>query len=72
MKQITAIIDNANQVLTCAKDADDHVGAQSNVAVAIANDQIAMVPASNEIEAKYDLTDVTRIDAKGGLVIVLA
>ncbi|UVK41827.1 imidazolonepropionase [Mesorhizobium sp. AR07] len=69
MARITAVIDNAGQVLTCAADASDLVGARTNTMVAISDDKIAAVGAKAEIAAAYDLSNAERIDAGGGLVM---
>lgn len=69
MAQITALIENAGQVLTCAKDAPDLVGARTNTVVAIADDVIATVGTPEEIAATHDLSAARRIDAGGGLVM---
>jgi imidazolonepropionase len=69
MARITALIENASQVLTCACDAPDLVGAQDNAAVAISGNAIAAVGTSQEIAKSHDLSAARRIDAKGGLVM---
>lgn len=69
MARITALIENAGQVLTCAADAPDLVGVRTNTAVAISDDVIAAVGAVAEIAAAHDIGDAECIDAKGGLVM---
>ncbi len=69
MAGITAIIENAGQVLTCVPDAPDLVGAQKNTVVAIAGNAIAAVGTPDEIAAAHDLSGADRIDARGGLVM---
>ena len=43
MAKITALVENAGQVLTCAADAPDLVGARTNTVVAISGNAIAAV-----------------------------
>ncbi|MGB3832978.1 MAG: imidazolonepropionase [Mesorhizobium sp.] len=69
MGKITALIENAGQVLTCASDAPDLVGARANTAVAISGSAIAAVGTASEIAAAHDLGSAERIDAGGGLVM---
>ncbi|HMM63868.1 MAG TPA: imidazolonepropionase [Mesorhizobium sp.] len=69
MGKITALIENAGQVLTCASDAPDLVGARANTAVAISGSAIAAVGTLSEIAAAHDLSSAERIDAGGGLVM---
>lgn len=69
MARITALIENAGQVLTCAADAHDLVGAGTNTAVAISGDAIAAIGTPAEIAAAHDLGAAERIDAQGGLVM---
>ncbi|MGO4563063.1 hypothetical protein [Mesorhizobium sp. 2RAF21] len=69
MDKITALIVNAGQVLTCASDAPDLVGARADTAVAISGNAIAAVGTLSEIAAAHDLTGAERIDAGGGLVM---
>ena len=69
MARITALIENAGQVLTCARDAADLVGARTNTVVAISGDTIAAVGTIDEITAAHDIGGVERIDAKGGMVM---
>ena len=69
MGKITALIENAGQVLTCASDAPDLVGARANTAVAISGSAIAGVGTLSEIAAAHDLSSAERIDAGGGLVM---
>ena len=69
MARITALIENAGQVLTCAADAPDLVGARSNTVVAIADDAIAAIGTAAQIAAAHDLGSAERIDAQGGLVM---
>jgi len=69
MARITALIENAGQVLTCAPDAPDLVGARINAAVAISGDAIAAVGTPAEIAAAHDLSAAVRIDAQGGLAM---
>lgn len=69
MAKITALVENAGQVLTCAADAPDLVGARTNTVVAISGNAIAAVGTPAEIAAVHDLTGVARIDAQGGLVM---
>lgn len=69
MAKITALIENAGQVLTCAQDAGDLVGACENQVVAISGDTIAAVGPQDEIAAAHDLSGARRIDAGGGLVM---
>jgi len=69
MAGITAIIENAGQVLTCVPDAPDLVGAQKNTVGAIAGNAIAAVGTPDEIAAAHDLSGADRIDARGGLVM---
>ena len=69
MARITALIENAGQVLTCAANAPDLVGARSNTVVAIADDAIAAIGTAAQIAAAHDLGAAERIDAQGGLVM---
>ncbi len=69
MGKITALIENAGQVLTCASDAPDLVGARANTVVAISGNAIAAVGTPSEIAAAHDLSSAERIDAGGGLVM---
>lgn len=69
MGPITAVIENAAQVLTCAADAPDLVGAHTGVAVALAGERIAAVAPPAELAARFDLSAATRIDAGGRLVM---
>lgn len=69
MDKITALIENAGQVLTCASDAPDLVGARANTVVAISGNAIAAVGTPSEIAAAHDLSSAERIDAGGGLVM---
>lgn len=69
MGKITALIENAGQVLTCAADAPDLVGASTNTVVAISGDEIAAIGTPTEIAASHDLSLAERIDARGGLVM---
>ena len=69
MARITALVENAGQVLTCAPDAPDLVGARTNTVVAVAGDAIAAIGAPDDIAAAHDLAGARRIDARGGLVM---
>jgi imidazolonepropionase len=69
MARITALIENAGQVLTCAPGAPDLVGARSGCLVAIAGDTIAALGTEAELAAAHDLGGAQRIDARGGLVM---
>lgn len=69
MGKITTLIENAGQVLTCAADAPDLVGASTNTVVAISGDEIAAIGTPTEIAASHDLSLAERIDARGGLVM---
>ncbi|MCC7321376.1 MAG: imidazolonepropionase [Rubellimicrobium sp.] len=69
MARITALIENAAQVLTCAEGEPDLVGARANTMVAVAGSAIAAVGTLAEIAATHDLTGAERIDAGGGLVM---
>lgn len=69
MGKITALIENAGQVLTCAADASDLVGARTNTMVAISGEAIAAVGSLSEIAAAHDLGGADHIDAGGGLVM---
>ncbi|MGB3539261.1 MAG: imidazolonepropionase [Mesorhizobium sp.] len=69
MGKITALIENAGQVLTCAADAPDLVGARTNTVVAISGTGIAAIGTPAEIAAGHDLSSAERIDAHGGLVM---
>lgn len=69
MAKITALIENAGQVLTCAPDAPDLVGARTNTVVAIAGDAIAAIGSPDDIATVHDLSEAERIDAAGGLVM---
>ncbi|WP_347312831.1 imidazolonepropionase [Defluviimonas sp. SAOS-178_SWC] len=69
MTRITTLIENAGQVLTCAPDAADLVGALKNTVVAISGNAIAAIGSPEEIAAAHDLSAAERIDAKGGLVM---
>lgn len=66
---LTAIVDNAAQVLTCAAAAADRIGLTPGAAVAIAGNRIAAVGPRAAIEASHDLAGVRRIDARGGIVL---
>jgi imidazolonepropionase len=69
MGKITALIENAGQVLTCASDAPDLVGARADTVVAIGGNAIAAVGTLAEVAAAHDLDGAERIDAGGGLVM---
>lgn len=69
MTRITTLIENAGQVLTCAADAPDLVGASTNSVVALAGATIAAVGPAAEVAAAHDLDGAERIDAGGGLVM---
>ncbi|MCA8868925.1 MAG: imidazolonepropionase [Rhodobacteraceae bacterium] len=69
MAKITALIENTGQVLTCARDAADLVGAQKNVVVAISGDTIAAIGTPAEIAAAHDLSGAKRVNAMGGMVM---
>lgn len=69
MSKITALIENAAQVLTCADDAPDLVGARTNTAVAVSGNAIAAIGSLSEIASAHDLAGAERIDADGGLVM---
>jgi len=69
MTKISALIENAGQVLTCALDAPDLVGASTNTVVAISGNAIATVGTLAEISAAHDIGGARRIDARGGLVM---
>ncbi len=49
MNRITAVIENAGQVLTCAPDAPDLVGARKNTVVAVSGNAIAAIGTPEEI-----------------------
>lgn len=69
MTRITTLIENAGQILTCAPDAADLVGARTNEVVAIAGSAIAAIGPMEEVAAAHDLSNAERIDAAGGLVM---
>ena len=69
MAKITALIENTGQVLTCARDAADLVGAQKNVVVAISGDTIAAIGTPAEIAAAHDLSGAKRVNSMGGMVM---
>lgn len=69
MAKITALVENTGQVLTCAPDAADLVGARQNLVVAISNDTIAAIGTAADIAAAHDLGDAKRIDTRGGMVM---
>ena len=69
MAKISTLIENASQVLTCALDAPDLVGASTNTAVAICRNAIAAVGTLAEIADAHDISDAKRIDARCGLVM---
>lgn len=69
MAKITTLIENAGQVLTCAPDAPDLVGARTNTVVAIAGDAIAAIGSPDDIATVHHLSEAERIDAAGGLVM---
>ena len=69
MTGITALIENASQVLTCAADAPDLVGAHADTVVAISGNAIAAIGERHEIAARFDLSGAERIDARRGLVM---
>jgi len=69
MPRITALIENAGQVLTCAANAPDLVGAQTDVVVALSHDTIATIGTRAELAAVHDLSAAERIDAGGGVVM---
>ncbi|WP_315926780.1 imidazolonepropionase [Mesorhizobium sp. SP-1A] len=69
MSKITALVESAGQVLTCASDAPDLVGARSDAVVAISGNAIAAIGTPSEIAAAHDLIGAERIDARGGLVM---
>lgn len=69
MTGITTIIENAAQVLTCARDAPDLVGATTGVAVALRGDIIAAIAPPDQLARDHDLSAARRIDAQGGLVM---
>jgi len=67
--RLTAIVDNAAQVLTCAVDAVDGIGLSPGSSVAIAGSQIAAVGSRAALAAEFDLAGVRRLDARGGIVL---
>jgi imidazolonepropionase len=67
--RLTAVVGNAAQVLTCAADAADGIGLSPGAAVAISGSRIAAVDTPAAIAARFDLRDVERIDARGGIVL---
>lgn len=70
MARISALIENAAQVLTCAADArEDPVGARKNAVVAIGDSTIVAIGTRAEIAAAHDVSSARRIDARGGLVM---
>ena len=69
MARITALIENAGQVLTCTPGAPDLVGARKNTVVAVAGKAIAAIGTPNKVAAAHDLSGAERIDARGGLVM---
>ena len=69
MARITAVIENAGQVLTCAPGAPDLVGARTNTVVAVSGNAIAAIGTAAEVAAAHDLSGAQRIDARGGLVM---
>jgi len=69
MTKITALIENAGQVLTCAADAPELVGASTDTVVAVSGTGIAAVGKREDIAAAHDLTGAETIDAQGGLVM---
>lgn len=69
MMKITALIENAGQVLTCAPDSADLVGALDNTVVAVAGSAIAAIGTMEDVAAAHDLSGAERIDAGGGLVM---
>lgn len=69
MIRITTLIENASQVLTCAADAPDLVGASQNTVVALSGATIAAVGTAEEIAKVHDLSGAERIDADRGLVM---
>ena len=69
MARITAVIENAGQILTCTPDAPDLVGACTNTVVAVSGNAIAAIGSPGEIAAAHDLSGAARIDAGGGLVM---
>jgi imidazolonepropionase len=66
---VSAVIENAAQVLTCAANATDRVGLVSGATVAIAGTRIAAVGSRGDLALRYDLSHATRIDARGGIVL---
>lgn len=69
MTQISLLIENAGQVLTCAEGASDLVGALHDVVVAISDDKIVAVGTRDEISRSHNLSKAARLDAAGGLVM---
>ena len=70
MVKITALIENAGQVLTCAPDAPDLVGALGgDTVVAVAGNAIAAIGTRDAVAAAHDIAGAERIDAGGGLVM---
>ena len=65
----TKIIVGAAQVLTCQEEAPDIVGCINQGAVILSNDRILDVGSLAEISARHDLSQVEKIDAKGGIVV---
>jgi imidazolonepropionase len=68
-QRISAIIDNAAQVLTCAADAPDGIGLEEGAVVAIAGSRVAAVGRRAAIAARHDLSGAVRIDARAGVVL---
>ncbi len=67
--QLTAIVVNAAQVLTCAAAAVDGIGLSPGASVAIAGTRIAAVGTHTALASEYDLSGVPHIDARGGIVL---
>jgi len=66
---ITAVINNAAQVLTCAAEAPDGIGLSPGAIVAIAGTRIAAVGPAASVALSHDLSGAERIDARGGIVM---
>ena len=67
--RLTAVVENAAEVLTCAVDAADGIGVSRGAVVAISGSRIAAVDRPAAIAARFDLGGVERIDARGGVVL---
>ncbi|MEG1603177.1 MAG: imidazolonepropionase [Cloacibacillus sp.] len=68
MEKATLIIENAAQLLTCAKDAPDSIGLVAGGAVAVCGEKILAAGTKEEV-MKYAAPETKKIDASGRVVM---